>query len=286
MKLTEIRLMQEPDKSFIVYHETMPFSPWHFHPEYELVLIVKGKGKRMVGDHIDRFSENDLVFLGSNLAHEWHCNESYYKHDGAFTGEGIVIHFLHDFLGEKFMNIPENAPLINFLELASQGCEIYGRTKNEIIYHMNNILSLNNNDRLYTLFKILHILCKSNEYNLLASPGFSEPFKKDKNDPLTKAWEYILTNFNKDIKIKELLDITNMSNTTFSSSFKKTYRMNFKAYLLNVRIGYACRLLSEGVMTIAEIAYESGFENISNFNRQFLRIKGITPKEFKKEYNV
>ena len=281
VKLIEIRLLKEPNKSFIVYHDTTPFSPWHFHPEYELVLIVKGKGKRMVGDHIDSFTENDLVFLGSNLAHEWACNQAYYDAEGNFSGECIVIQFLHDFLGSRFMEIPENVNLIKFLNESSQGCKIYGQTKAKIIPYMKDLLEMNESDRLFTLFKIFHILSNSKEYHLLASPGFSEPFKRKDEEPLTRAWQYILTNFQKDIKIKDLLEITHMSNTTFCLTFKKTYRMSFKEYLLNVRIGYACRLLLEGSISISEIAYESGFENISNFNRQFKRIKGLTPKAFK-----
>ncbi len=283
MKLSEIRLLRDPGKSFIVYHEKLPFSPWHFHPEYELVLILKGKGKRMVGDHIDLFQEEDLVFLGSNLPHEWACNKTYHGADGKFTGEGIVIHFLHDFLGKKFMEIPENAELNNFLNLSSQGCHIYGYTKRKIISLMKELLVSGNEDKLYTLFRIFQILSKSNEFHLLASPGFNEPFRRRGDEPLAQAWEYILINFQKDIKVKDLLEITNMSNTTFCLTFKKTYRMSFKEYLLNVRIGYACRLLLKESLNISEIAYESGFENLSNFNRQFKKIKGVTPKVYRQQ---
>lgn len=283
MKLTEIRLVRDPGKSFIVYHETLPFSPWHFHPEYELVLILKGSGKRIVGDHIDRFKENDLVFLGSNLPHEWTCNKSYYDSAGIFKGEGIVIHFLHDFLGNKFMEAPENTDLVKFLDLSSQGCKFYGHTKNRLISLIKDLLLLNNSDKLYTLFRIFKTLSQSDEFNLLASPGFNEPFRRRGDELLARAWEYILVNFQKDIKIKDLLEITHMSNTTFCQTFKKTYRMSFKDYLLNVRIGYACRLLLKESMNISEIAYESGFENLSNFNRQFKKIKGVTPREYKRQ---
>lgn len=283
MNLAEIRLLKEPDKSFIVYHETMPFTPWHYHPEFELVYIVKGRGKRMVGDHIDHFEEEDLVFLGSNLAHEWHCNDMYFEADGHFAGEGIVIQFLYDFLGKDFMLLPENRILKEFLKLSCQGCRIYGNTKAIIIGYMKEITHMNHNDRLYTLLKIFHVLQKTDEYHLLSSPGFIEPFNSNESKPLTRAIEYIMTNFQKEIRIQDLLEVAHMSNTTFCSSFKKAYRMNFKEYLLNVRIGYACRLLQEGSINISEIAYESGYENISNFNRQFKRIKGLTPKEFKQK---
>jgi len=285
MKLIEIRLIQEPDKSFIVYHEKMPFSPWHFHPEYELVYIIKGQGKRMVGDHIDRFKENDLVLLGTYLPHEWLCDSNFYHENGEFKGEAIVVQFLHDFMGDRFIEAPENTELIKVLMHSSQGCKITGQTKRIVISYLDEILEADNSEKLYILFNIFNNLSKSKEYKLLSSPGFTETFKRNESAPLAKAWQYILENFQGDIKVNHLLDITCMSNTTFCLAFKKAYRMTFKEYLTNVRVGYACRLITENSSSIAEIAYESGFENISNFNRQFKKIKGFTPKEFRNKIN-
>ena len=107
-----------------------------------------------------------------------------------------------------------------------------------------------------------------------------EPFHIEGNHPMQKALEYIHQNFHRKVSMKELLGVTSMSNTAFCMAFKKTYRMTFKQYLLNTRIGYACKLLSDGTLNISLIAYNSGFENISNFNRQFKKLKGITPSQF------
>ncbi len=282
MKLLEIKPIKVPDKSFTFYHETQPFAPWHFHSEYELVYIIKGRGKRLVGDHVDTFKERDLIFLGSYLPHKWSCFDSYYEDDN-FTGEAIVIQFQYDFLGRKFMEIPENNALLKFLDKSSRGCKLYGQTKAKIIDLLDNILIINNSDRLYSLFQIFNIFSTTSEYKLLASPGFTETFKKHEHEPLGRALQHILTNFQKPVKLQDLLEITCMSNTTFCKTFKKAYRMNFREYLLRVRTGYACRLLLEDSLSIAEIAWNSGFQNISNFNRQFKRIKGVTPKEFKQQ---
>jgi len=138
MKIENIRLLKEPDRSFIVYHETNPFSQWHQHPEYELVLIRKGKGKRMVGDHIDRFKENDLVLVGPYLPHEWICDREYYEQAGGFKGEGIVYQFLQDFLGPLFFDIPENTGLQRILNESIRGVIFFGTTKKDIISLMLN----------------------------------------------------------------------------------------------------------------------------------------------------
>lgn len=280
MNVEEIRLLQDQDKSFIVFHETNVFSHWHHHPEYELVLITKGKGKRMVGDHIDHFEDNDLVLVGSFLPHEWLCEESYYPKKDEFCGEGIVVQFLENFLGDHFFNIPENKKLQHILEESSRGLIFSGKTKEKIISIMLKLCHQDATDRLYSLFAIFGIISKSKEFNSLSSPGFMEPFHKIGNEPMQKVLEYILKNFHGDISMKVLLDISHMSNTAFCSLFKKTYRMTFKSYLLQTRVGYACRLLGNERFNISEIAYQSGFENLSNFNRQFKKIKGLTPSQY------
>lgn len=285
MKLENIRLLKEPDKSFIVYHETNPFSHWHHHPEYELVLIVKGRGKRMVGDHIDRFEENDLVLVGQYLPHEWHCDNEYYDHPDGFQGEGIVYQFLHDFIGPEFFDIPEHKSLSTLMDESNRGIKFFGATKEKIISIILNNYNADGIDRLYSLFSIFNILSKTKEYQLLASPGFTEPIHSTPNDPMQKALEYILQHFQGKLSVKEMIGITNMSNTAFSLAFKKNYRMTFKEYLLKIRVGYACKLLNDASLNISQIGYHCGFENISNFNRQFRKLKGITPSEYQNKCN-
>jgi AraC-like DNA-binding protein len=282
MKVQEVRLFKSPDQSFIFYHEKNEFTRWHYHPEYELVLITNGNGIRLIGDHIERFTENDLVFLGSYLPHEWRCDEQYYNSSGKFIGECLVIQFLHNSFGKEFFELPENHGIRNFFSMASQGAKIHGETKNNIILLIKRMLGMDEVERIYTLFSIFNILSSTDEYVLLSSPAFLEPFSTSENDSLKKVIQYIHQNFQRDIKVDELLDISSMSNTTFFTAFKKMYRMTFKKYLLSIRIGFACRLLADESLNISQIAYESGFENLSNFNRHFKAYKGRTPREYKK----
>ncbi len=285
MKAADVRLLKEPDKSFIVYHETNPFTTWHHHPEFELVLIVKGKGKRIIGDHIDRFKKEDLVLIGPYLPHQHLCDKEFYDENG-FKGEGIVVQFLKDFLGEGFMDLPENSEINKIFRSASRGIKIYGRTKEKIIPHMYKIVHESGFDQLYTLFTIFKILVNSEQLKILSSPAFEEPYISDFNIPMQKALDFILQNFQKTIHIDDIREFTNMSNTAFYSAFKKTFRMSFKEYLLRIRVGYACKLLIQDNLHISEIAYDSGFENISNFNRQFKKIKGITPSNYRKNFII
>ncbi len=280
MKLESTKLLQDPDKSFIVHHETRSFAHWHHHPEYELVLILNGKGKRMIGDHIDRFEQNDLLLLGSYLPHEFMCDREYIDHPEGFQGRAIVFQFLKDFLGSQFFDMPENRNLARVLDESYRGLQFYGKTREKMISLMENSFKLDGTDRLYSLFSIFQILSKTREYNLLSSPGFMKPFHNQSDEPIQKAIEYIVQHFQEEVSMKVMLAITNMSNSAFCNAFKKTCRMTFKEYLLNVRIGYACKLLTDETLNISQIAYNCGFENLSNFNRQFKKIRNITPSQF------
>jgi AraC-like DNA-binding protein len=285
MKPEKTILLQDPDKSFIVHYETKSFARWHHHPEFELVLILKGRGKRMIGDHIDRFESEDLLLLGSYLPHEYMCDREYTDHPDGFQGKAIVYQFLSDFIGPRFFEIPENNNLKRILEESYRGLEFYGNTRKMIISLMEKSYQLDGTERLHSLFAIFRILGQTREYRPLSSPGFMKPFHNQSDEPIQKALEYIVQHFQEEISMKEMLFITNMSNSAFCNAFKKICRMTFKEYLLNVRVGYACKLLTEDTLNISQIAYNCGFENLSNFNRQFKKLKSITPSMYQKEVN-
>ncbi len=281
MRLESIKLLKVPNKSFILFHETHPFSSWHSHPEYELVLIVKGKGRRMVGDHIDRFFEEDLVLVGPNLPHEWLCDSEFYNNQEGFQGEAIVYQFSLSFLGIEYFEVFENRNLKLLLENSSRGIKFEGITKRKIISLMKQNLRKDEIDQFYSLFLIFRILAKKCIYRLLAAPGFTGTFHNEGSESMRKALEYIFSNFHKKITIRKMLEITHMSNTSFCRAFKKVYRVTFKEFLTNARIGYSCLLLKDNTFSISQIAYSCGFENLSNYHRQFRKLKGITPSQFR-----
>lgn len=283
MKLENTKLLQDPDKSFIVHYETKSFARWHHHPEYELVLILTGKGKRMIGDHIDRFKPKDLLLLGSYLPHEFLCDREYIDHPDGFQGKAIVYQFLKDFLGSQFFEIPENRNLSRVIDESYRGLQFYGKTREKLISLMENSYNLDGPERLFSLLTIFRVLGQTKEYKLLSSPGFMKPFHNQGDEPIQKALEYIVQHFQEEVAMKDMLSITNMSNSAFCNAFKKSCRMTFKEYLLTVRVGYACKLLTDNTLNISQIAYNCGFENLSNFNRQFKKIKNITPSRFQQK---
>ena len=283
MKIAKLRLQQQTDKSFIVHHEFYPFAPWHHHPEFEMVFQIKGRGKRMVGNNVDRFAENDLVFIGPFLPHQWIPDLYYPGHPDNYREQAFVIQFLDDFLGEKFFDLPENASLKKFLAGSARGCEFYGSTKKKIISILLNMMESNDTERLFGLLSVFEVFATSAEFHYLSSPASVDSFMLRENESMHKALQFIMQNFQKEIQIKDMLEVTNMSYATFYNYFKRNYKVPFKEYLLDIRIEYACKLLKDEALNISEVAYGCGFENLSNFNRQFRRLKGMTPSQYQRK---
>jgi AraC-like DNA-binding protein len=278
MKIARLSLHQDKDKSFIVHNESYPFAPLHHHQEYEMVLVEKGKGKRMVGDNVDRFEEKDLVFTGPFLPHQWILDE-----DCAQEARAFVIQFNFDFLGDRFFDIPENAGTKKFLQESVRGFSFYGKTKHLLISTLVKMKNSSPEDRLYSLLAIFKIFSTTTEVIPLSSSGSIESFMQKDNQIMQKALQYILQNFQNSIHIDELLEITNMSYPTFYTHFYRDFKMTYKQYLLGVRLDFACKLLKNDTLSVSEIAYNCGFGNLSNFNRQFRKAKKVTPSQYRKQ---
>jgi len=284
MKLIIERLNKDAKSSFVLQKDVYPRypTPWHHHPEFELVLVLKSSGDKIIGDHISSFTDGDLVFIGPNLPHVYRNSKVYYDDNSGLTAEAIVIHFNIDFLGDDFFSIPEMDSITRFLEESAMGFSIKGNTRQVIAKKMNDMLEMSGPRRIIELLGILNLLTETREKEKLASPGFIENFKTSGSEQITKVCDFIMKNFTSDLTLNQVAEIANMSPNTFCQFFKQRTRKTFVSFLNEVRIGYACKLLSGQNHNISEICYLSGFHNLSNFNRQFIKIVNKTPLQYKK----
>jgi len=288
MEYLELNLPQEPDKSFVVFEEIDKFfpCPWHYHSEYELVSVVKSTGRRMVGDNIGYFEKGDLVFLGSYLPHVWVNDAKFVNRKDNSLAEAIVIHFKENFLGDTFFRIPEMETFNSFLKMSNRGILIKGAAKEKINFIMKKMPNFNGLQRLSSLLSIFNILSEPMDYELLASPCFVKNITLDSSGRLNKIIDYIMKNFDQDISLSKAASNANMSLTSFCNFFKGNYRVTFVEYLNSVRLGHACKLLSEKDRNIVEVAYDSGYNSLANFNKQFKKYKHMTPTEYRKVVEI
>lgn len=272
--------------SFRAKHTILPYmdSPWHYHPDYELILIIQGTGKRFVGDSVENFTHGDLVLLGPNLPHVWQNDEDYHLADSNLTAEVIVIQFKHDVFGETFFSLPEFKEIGKILDFSSRGLKITGRTKTKVIREMWAIINSNGVDRIIGLLNILNLITDLNDLTPICSSVFKRIKYEQNSEKLNKVLEHIVSNFQKPILLDEVADLANMSKTAFCRFFKLKTTKTFNQYLTDLRIGYACELLMDADLSVSQISTLCGFNNQSFFNRQFKALKGTTPSEYQQRY--
>lgn len=281
MKLHLLNRDNTENNAFMVTQNCEPFflKVWHYHPELELVLTLKSTGTRFVGDSIKKFEEGDLVLIGKNLPHMWVNDDKYFDKNSGLIAKDIVIHFKQEFLGVPFFETKEMRHISELFHRVRHGIK-FVNVETKILNEIKSILKLEGFERTMKFIRILNLLAGHDHYELLSSEGFINSYDKTQNETLDKTYEYIFENFSNPISLKDVAHIANMNSSSFSRYFKRINRKTFSRYLIEIRIGYACKLLMERKGNIAAICYESGFNNISNFNRQFKAIMQKSPTEY------
>ncbi len=253
---------------------------WHHHQEMELVYILKGKGMRFVGDSIEPFYSGDFVLLGDELPHKWQNDPEYFKSKD-LEAEAIIIHFEKDFLANALQDTIELRPIGELLSAADRGIRFKGKVNREMPHLLKQILKTPPGlNRFLQLLNILRLLTNEKAYTFITSPGYSNSVY-EKDVKLKKVKDYVMNNFQTAISLKDIADEVSMNKAAFCRYFKNSTSMTFSAYLNEIRIGYACKLLQANTQdTIAKICFESGFNNLSNFNIRFKEVIGRTPTEY------
>ncbi len=256
---------------------------WHYHPEYELLFIKNSCGSWLIGDYEGPFKSGDVILLGSNIPHSF-IHDNIYLGSAANQGESLVALFEPSILGDTFLNLPESADIKNLLKLSIRGLKLTGSTKDEIGNIMDGWQEVSKGRKLINLLTILQIISEKKEYEILASGGFNPGTEKSSNDRLDTVIEYTYYNYHKQITISEVASLINMGIHTFCRFFKEKTKKTYMQFLMEVRIGQACRLLIEDDMHVGEAGYVCGYNSVSHFNHQFKVIKNKSPLEFKRNY--
>lgn len=250
--------------------------PVHFHPEYELNFIHNGKGiRRIVGDHVSEIDDYELVLVGPNLFHGWIMEGS-----SESKIHEITLQFHNDLFDDKLLSRAIMKPINEMLVKSSCGILFSKSISKKIYPKIKRLNELKGLEYFLKFISILHLLSNSKEQTILSA------YSSNKNDFYNSdnvkiVYEYLQENFYKKLKVKDVADLINMTEVSFSRFIKKRTGKTFIEYLNDIRIGFASQWLIEKDESIAEIAYQCGFNNVSNFNRVFKANKGLTPTEYK-----
>jgi AraC-like DNA-binding protein len=255
--------------------------PLHCHEELELNFIMNAKGsKRLVGDHIAEIDDLELILVGSNLPHVWQTHKCKSKEI-----REITIQFHKDLFDEKFLRRNQLSFIRNMLEKSAKGIQFSKQTIEQITPRLIILSQKQGFDSVLELLSILHDLSISRNMHTLSDATFSNVELSYNSRRIEKTIEYMNQSFQKHITLTEVSKLANMTDVSFSRFFKARTGITFMDSLLEMRLGHASRLLIDTTQSVAEVAYNCGFNNISNFNRLFKKKKGCTPKEFRENYS-
>lgn len=271
-----------PEDSFLVFDRIKnDFDfPIHFHPEFELNLLINGKGvRRVVGDSMEEINDIELVLVGPNIQHGWqlhNCNSNEIHE--------VTVQFHEDLFGSNLLGRRIMKPIKDMFERSAHGILFTEKIATEIKPRLIKLSKIDSIDYLLELISILHDLATSRNQRLLSS--YSSTYKDFENsDKIKIIYEYVQKNYHKKILLSEISELVNMSQVSFNRFIKKRTGKTFIEYINDTRIGYASRWLIEKDLSIAEIAFKCGFNNIANFNRVFKKNKNCTPSQYRDEFS-
>ena len=255
--------------------------PYHYHPELELIYIKQGRGTRTIGDKSADFGPGEIIFIGSNLPHEWkNCDDEY----NGYCKENfhsIVAYFNKEVFSKDFYNLKETNKIKSLLKRAGRGIKVNGETRTQVAQKMESLVQKQGFERILGLMEILHLLSISDELECLVYEGYQGTLIENTPERLAEVFNYVTRNYNDDISLETVSKIAHLTPPAFCRMFKQKTRRCFFSYLNEVRISNACKILSESSYNISEVAFLCGYRTLSNFNKFFKKSTGLSPKAYR-----
>lgn len=258
-------------------------NPWHYHPEIEIVYLKNSMGTFAAGDYMGNFAPGDVLIFGAHLPHTT-VHEPQYIHPSKSKGEAITIHFQLENIGLDLLSKPEMTSVNSLLtNILPRGILLKGRTRKFVMESMMSIIHLPPAKKLLCLLAILEEVAGSGEYDILAGQGYANIASDYDNSRLKAVYQYTFENYHRPVYLEDLAAITHLTRQSFCRFFKNTNRKTYFQFLMEVRIGQACRLLADDNLTIQDISNNCGYNNMAHFIRQFRKVTGQNPLHYRKK---
>lgn len=281
-----LKITSGPSISFGARKDATPYinNNWHYHPEVELIHVIKGEGTLFAGDTSFRFNEGDLILLGSQLPHYWRFDERYTRKN-PMPSLIELTQFCEDFWGTDFLLLPETKNICKLFERAKRGIVVSDKISIKAKTALSRLIKASGSEKLVYLIQLLTILSKETNPKYIS---FTNNFEYDssENARINDIYNYSLRNFKRKIYLKDVASIANLATNSFCRYFKSKTKKSYSVFIIELRIGYACKLLAEKNLSIKEICFNSGFNTFTNFNKQFKALKGMQPSEYRKRMGL
>jgi AraC-like DNA-binding protein len=285
MRPNRLTIPENTSQSFDFRHEKLPYftNQWHFHPELELNWVIASSGTCFIGDSVERFESGEIVLLGKNLPHYWKNDSDYYRHKSYEPAEAIITRFTEDFLGEKFLKLPETIALQKLFNKAAFGLKLIEPLQGNIARALSKLIEKDGFNQLISLLEILHEIAYSDALEIISPNYVHNQLLVKHNQRLTTVIAHLMSHFTEQISLDHIAKLACMNQAAFCRYFKQQTGQTITQYLTDLRIRYACELLSRDEESVTRICFQVGFENVSHFIQVFKNQRNQTPLEFRKK---
>ena len=266
-----------------IFQDNLEKSTWHYHNNFEISFITEGSGKRIVGDSIEEFQPGDLVFIGRNLPHVWIADKES-RIPTNRTLEMVFLQFTLNVLSPQLLILPEFCHVKRALDLSERGIQIIGDTLNKVSEIMLQLPYLIGFERMLHFFMMMDIIGESETNVPLASKEYLTSRFTTGNKRIEVIHNYLMNNYREDVNLKRLAALVNMAEGSLCRYFKMNMGITLFEYLNKIKTDFACKLLMNKDLGILDVCLDSGFNNISHFNKQFKKITGVPPSEYRKRF--
>ncbi len=281
----KIVIKENASFSIGIFQDNLEKSTWHYHDYYEISFITEGFGKRIVADSIEEFQPGDLVIIGPNLPHVWIAD----KETLTPTNRSLEMVFLQlppETLTPDLLALPELKHVNNALKQSERGIRITGDTLNHVSNIMLQLPYLDNFERFLQFFRLMDLIGQSNDLVPLASVNYKNLHFDTKNKRILTIHEYLMKNYRESIDLEQIASLVNMAEGSVCRFFKSIVGITIFEYLNKIKVDFACKLLMDKTLTVLDVALDSGFNNLSFFNKQFKKVTGVTPLEYRTRYYI
>ena len=277
------RISVKEDESFFIgiFQDNLEKSTWHYHNNYEISFITEGSGKRIVADSIEEFQPGDLVFIGRNLPHVWIADKEA-RTPSNRTLEMVFLQFTSEVLCPQLLKLPEFRYVSKALSYSERGIHIVGETLNEVSAIMLQLPYLKSFDRMLHFFRMMDLIGRSETNIQLASKEYLKVRFTTGNKRIATIHEYLMNHYRDQVDLKQLAELISMAEGSLCRFFKSQMGITLFEYLNRIKVEFACKLLMDNDLSILEVCLDSGFNNLSHFNRQFKKTMDIPPSEYRK----
>jgi len=282
MKVLPFKIPKPENMTLYVQHYKGAnfYEKLHQHKEIQITLIAEGEGTYIIGDCVGEFKKNDVFVIGEDLPH-------IFKRDASIASETetIALFFSKNSYGEGFFNLPEFEHTQDFFNEVALGLQILSNKK-QLYSLLSQINNLSKYNQFLSFLAIIQLLSDAKKQSLSSLINLKK-YAGNEGKRMSDIFQYTMNNYHNDINLAQVSNIANMTPNAFCRYFKQRTNKTFVNFLIDIRIGNACKLLTKkNDLNITEISYKSGFNNLANFNRKFKSIKGVTPSDFRKKHLI